>query len=273
MAANWCEAAGVALRYKIDGAGTPLLILVHEMGGMIESWDRVVPLLADRFRILRLDLRGAGMSEKVREGIRVEQLADDIAALLDAVDLDEKAVVAGCAVGAAVALSFAVRHAERCAGLVMMNPAISVTPENLPGLLARAERLREAGMRGIAEESLSNGYPVAMRALDPDHFDLFRMRWLANDPESLRAQFLMLAGMDLRAELKKVACAVLGISGRHDRLRPTSSVNELLSEVADARLSVIEAGHHMPDQAPEAVASEISAFAGQLSESQAGEVA
>lgn len=273
MTATWCEAAGAALRYKIDGTAGPLLVLVHEMGGMIESWDRVVPLLADRFRILRLDLRGAGLSEKVREGIRVEQLADDIAALLDAVGLGERVIIAGCAVGAAVSLSFAVRHSERCAGLVMMNPAISVTPENLPGLLARAERLREQGMRGIAEESLATGYPEAMRALDPGHFDLFRKRWLGNDPESLRAQFLMLAGMDLREELKKVACPVLAISGRYDRLRPTSYVKELIGQVANARLSVIDAGHHMPDQAPGAVAAEISTFARQVSERQAGELA
>jgi pimeloyl-ACP methyl ester carboxylesterase len=148
-----------------------------------------------------------------------------------------------------------------------------VTPENLPGLLARAERLREKGMRGIMDESLATGYPEAMRALNPDHFALFRNRWLANDPESLRAQFLMLAGMDLRKELAKVTCPVLAISGRHDRLRPTSYVNELLQVVADARLSVVDAGHHMPDQAPEAVAAEILAFARDLTDRRTGAVA
>lgn len=271
MTGSWCEAAGVALRYRFDGADGPLLILVHEMGGMIESWDRVVPLLRERFRILRFDMRGAGMSEKVREGIRVDQLADDLAALLDAVGASEKALVAGCAVGAAVAVSFAIRYPERCAGLVLMNPALNVTPENMPGLLARAELLRQAGTRGIVEESLASGYPEPLRELDHWHFDLFRARWLANDPESLRAHFLMLAGMDLRADLAAVACPVLGISGRFDPLRTTSYVQELLSPVQDARLVVIDAGHHMPDQAPEAVAQEIASFAPHLLGLQAGE--
>src|SRR5690606_33663778 len=111
----------------------------------------------------------------------------------------EKALVVGCAVGGAVALSFATRHPERCAGLVLMNPALHVTPENLPGLRARAERLLQAGTHGIVEESLASGYPESFRALDPAHFSLFRARWLANDPGSLRAHFLMLAEMDLRA--------------------------------------------------------------------------
>ncbi|WP_292120792.1 alpha/beta hydrolase [Mesorhizobium sp.] len=250
-----------------------MLILVHEMGGTIESWDRVVPLLQERFRIFRFDMRGAGMSEKVKEGIRVDQLADDLAALLDAVGVSEKALVAGCAVGAAVALSFATRHLERCAGLVLMNPALNVIPENLPGLQARAQRLREAGTHGIVEESLASGYPESFRALDPAHFDLFRARWLANDPESLRAHFLMLAGMDLRSDLAAIACPVLGISGRFDPLRTTSYVQHLLDPVVDAQLVVIDAGHHMPDQAPEAVAREIASFTLRLPGLRSGEAA
>ncbi len=273
MTDSWCEAEGVALRYRFDGAGGPLLILVHEMGGMIESWDRVVPLLQERFRILRFDMRGAGMSEKVREGIRVDQLSDDLAALLDSVGVAEKALVAGCAVGGAVALSFATRHPERCAGLVLMNPALNVTSENLPGLRVRAERLRQVGMRGIVEESLDSGYPESFRALDPAHFSLFRARWLANDPESLRALFLMLADMDLRADLAAIACPVLGISGRFDPLRTTSYVQELLDPVADKQLVVIDAGHHMPDQAPEAVAREIASFMLRLPDLRRGEAA
>ncbi|RDV05010.1 alpha/beta fold hydrolase [Undibacter mobilis] len=273
MTGGWCEVGGVALRYRCDGSDGPFLILIHEMGGMIESWDRVVPLLQDRFRIFRFDMRGAGMSEKVREGIRVDQLADDLAALLDTVGVTERAVVAGCAVGAAVALSFVTRHPERSAGLVLMNPALSVTPENLPALRARAEHLRQAGTHGIVEESLASGYPESFRAVDAAYFEMFRARWLANDPESLRAHFLMLAGMDLRGDVPKVACPILGISGRLDPLRPTSYVRELLDLATNARLVVIEAGHHMPDQAPDAVAQELAAFVTHVMGSRAGEAA
>lgn len=255
----------MALRYRLDGTEGPLLVLIHEMGGLIESWDRVVPLLQDRFRVLRFDMRGSGLSEKVREGIRVENLADDLSALLDTLGIRDKAVVAGCAVGGAVALSFATRHAGRCRALVLMNPALNVTADNLPALQARAQRLREGGTHSIEEEALSSGYPQSLRAQDPEHFAVFRARWLANDPESLRAHFLMLADMDLRDDLRRLACPVLALSGRLDPLRPTSYVRELLEGVSDARLVVVEAGHHMPDQAPEAVAREIARFAEQLS--------
>ena len=264
MTAGWCEAGGVALRYRVDGEAGPWLVLVHEMGGTIETWDRVVPLLEDRFQILRFDMRGSGLSEKVSEGVRIEDLADDLAALLDALAIAGPVLVAGCAVGAALALCFAARHPARSAAVVAMNPAVGVAPANLPGLLDRAERLRGGGTRAIVDEALEHGYPEAFRAVDPQHFAGFRARWLGNDPVSLRAQFLMLAEMNLGPALAAIACPVLGISGRHDPLRPTEYVREVLAAIPGSRLVVIEAGHHMADQAPAAIAGEILAFAQDL---------
>jgi pimeloyl-ACP methyl ester carboxylesterase len=257
---RWADVNGVALRYRLDGEAGPWLVLVHEMGGVIESWDRVVPRLRDDFRILRFDTRGAGMSEKVTEGVRIDDLADDLVALLDALGIDEPIAIAGCAVGAALTLNFAARYPSRTASAIVMNPAIGITAENRPGLLARAETLGRFGTRAVVEESLRLGYPDAFRAADPEHFALFKARWLANDPVSMRALFLMLSEMDLTPLLPRVACPVLGISGRHDPLRPTSYVRGVLALMRETSLVVIEAGHHMADQAPDEVAAAIGEF-------------
>lgn len=264
-ASRWADVNGAALRYRIDGASGPWLVLIHEMGGVLESWDLVVPHLDKAFRILRLDTRGAGMSEKIAgDTIGVDDLADDLAALLDFLEIDAPVSVAGCAVGAAVVLSFAARHARRTAAAIVMNPAIGIAEANRAGLLARADTLERLGTRGIVEQSLALGYPEAFRAADPEHFSLFRTRWLANDPISLRALFRMLARMDLSPLLPAVVCPVLGISGRHDPLRPTAYVRDVLAKMPDTRLVVIEAGHHMADQAPLAVAQAIRDFAAEI---------
>ena len=231
----------------MDGETGPLLVLVHEMGGVIESWDGVVPLLSGRCRTLRFDTQGAGLSEKIGGDIAIEDMADDIAALLDALEVDEPVHVAGCAV-------------DRTRGVIVMNPAIDVTAANRPGLLDRAERLQAGGTRAIVEEALALGYPQLFRDRDPAHFALFRARWLANDPTSLSRLFLMLSRTDLTDALARIRCPVLGISGTLDPLRPVDYVKGVLSRIADTELAIIEAGHHMPDQAPRLVASEIGAF-------------
>ena len=260
METRWVDTGRAALRCRLDGGKGPLLVLVHEMGGVIESWNGVVASLVQHCRILRYDTRGAGMSEKINDNIAIEDMADDVAALLDTLAIDEPVYIAGCAVGAGIALAFAARHPARARGVIVMNPAISVTAENRPGLLARAEKLQKGGTRAIVEEALALGYPRLFRDRDPAHFALFRARWLTNDPVSLSQLFLMLSRTDLSDALGRIACPVLGISGTLDPLRPVEYVKSVLAQIAETELVVIEAGHHMPDHAPDLVAAEIRAF-------------
>src|SRR5512146_2482268 len=81
---DFVEANGAALRCELSGAGDRTLVLVHEMGGSLESWDDVAPRFAKSRRVLRYDTRGAGLSQKVRGELTLDTMADDIAALLPA---------------------------------------------------------------------------------------------------------------------------------------------------------------------------------------------
>ena len=63
---DFIEINGVALRCELSGRGDHTLVLVHEMGGALESWDDVAPRFAETRRVLRYDTRGAGLSQKVR---------------------------------------------------------------------------------------------------------------------------------------------------------------------------------------------------------------
>ena len=57
---QWLELADTALRYDVSGSGPTTLVLVHEMGGTLDSWDHVMPMLNQSRRVLRYDTRGAG---------------------------------------------------------------------------------------------------------------------------------------------------------------------------------------------------------------------
>lgn len=123
----WIEANGAALRYDIAGTGPRTVVLVHEMGGTLESWSHVVPLLSAKgYRTLTYDTRGAGLSEKARSPLSIDTLADDAAGLVDALGIEGKVAIAGIAVGGAIAIRFAARHAARTAALVAMRDRKSV---------------------------------------------------------------------------------------------------------------------------------------------------
>ena len=123
---EFVELNGVALRYELSGKGDRTIVLAHEMGGALESWDDVAPKFAASRRVLRYDTRGAGLSQKVRGELGLDTMADDIAALLDTIGFAGKVALAGIAVGGAIALHFASRYPERTSAVVVGSPATGI---------------------------------------------------------------------------------------------------------------------------------------------------
>ncbi len=73
---HFVEVNGTALRYDVCGGGSTL-VLIHEMGGTLESWDLVVPLLSSKRCVLRYDTRGAGLSQKIRGPSWIDTMVEE----------------------------------------------------------------------------------------------------------------------------------------------------------------------------------------------------
>src|SRR5688572_18968412 len=117
----WIEANGASLRYAFSGSGKDTLVLVHEAGGCLESYEGVLPGLEKAFRVLRYDQRGFGFSEKVRE-LDFDTVTADLAGLLDALKIIAPVYAAGCAMGSDFSAGFAARYPQRVAKLVLASP-------------------------------------------------------------------------------------------------------------------------------------------------------
>src|ERR1700716_1235493 len=76
----WTDANGISIHFELAGNG-PSVVLLHEMGGTLDSWNGIFPALSKRFRVLRYDQRGSGLTEKVRN-ITTEILVEDLEAML-----------------------------------------------------------------------------------------------------------------------------------------------------------------------------------------------
>jgi 3-oxoadipate enol-lactonase len=256
---NWIEVNGTSLRYELSGSGKTTLVLVHEMGGTLDSWDQVLPALNNTRRVLRYDTRGAGLSEKIRGQVTFDDMADDLAALLDAVGITGQVALGGTAVGAAIAMHFAVRHAARAGALVVTSPATGVDAARRQATLDRAAAAEANGMRGIAEAGIANSYPPEVRH-NPEEFRKFRARWLANDPHSFAAINRMLAGSAITEELPRIACPTLLIGCTHDRLRPPSLIEPMAGRIPVAEYLLINSGHFAAIQTPGLVSQAFHGF-------------
>ena len=256
---QWIEVNGTALRYEVSGTGPSTLVLVHEMGGTLDSWDHVLPALSATRRVLRYDTRGAGQSEKLAATPTMALMADDIAALLDSQGITGPVAIAGCAVGGGIAMTFALRHPARTAALIAMGPATGVAPERRAATLARAEATIKAGMAGVVEESFASSYPPQVRH-NAEHFRQFRARWIANDPHSYACIYRMLVETDLAPSYGMIACPTLLLAGIHDKLRPPALVEPIAQAIPGARFQALDSGHFMAVQTPGLVAEAIGRF-------------
>jgi len=246
---DFIEANGVGLRCELSGGGDRTLVLVHEMGGSLESWDEIAPRFAKSRRVLRYDTRGAGLSQKVRGELTLDTMADDIAALLDHFGIAGKVALAGIAVGGAIALHFAARYKERTSAVAVGSPATGIAAERRAAALERLARIEAAGMAVAVEDSMLNGYAPELRS-DIARFERFQTRWLGNDPSSYATIWRMLAAADMQGELARLACPVLVIGGSFDRVRPPPLAEAVANAIPGARYVEIRTGHYMSVQTP-----------------------
>lgn len=253
------EINGVTLRVTQAGSGGPTVVLLHEMGGTLESWDAVTPLLAERYTVLRYDQRGAGGSGKLRRPVSLDDLAEDVEALVAHLGIARPVHLAGIAVGAAVALLAAVRHPESVRSLVLVSPAMGVDPSRRQYLLQRAAEVERAGMAAVADAALANSYPAEVRR-DRDAYQRYRARFLAQDPIGYALWNRALAVVDEAGFPTAIHCPVLVVAGRHDRMRPPDKVAAFAARLPGAATAVLDGGHLLSVQAPEALASAMRRF-------------
>jgi 3-oxoadipate enol-lactonase len=260
---DYIELDGVALRYELSGKGERTIVLVHEMGGSLESWDDVAPKFAKSRQVLRYDTRGAGMSGKVHGELGIDTMSGDIAALLDHLGISGKVALAGIAVGGAIALHFAVRYPERTSAVAVGSPATGIAPERRTSALERVARVEAAGMAFAVTDTMQNGYPPELRG-DIRRFERYRARWLGNDPLSYATIWRMLASLDMQRELAGLRCPVLVIGGSLDRVRPPALAEATAKTIPGARYVEIATGHYMAVQTPNLIFDCIDEFLGSV---------
>jgi 3-oxoadipate enol-lactonase len=256
---NWIEVNGTGLRYELSGSGPTTLVLIHEMGGTLDSWDQGLSALNNGRQVLRYDTRGAGLSEKINGTVTWNDMSGDLSALLDALHITGKVALAGIAVGGAIGVHFAVRYPDRAAALLAHGPATGVAADRRHLTLERAAAVEAGGMRGVVETSLANSYPPIVRH-NADVFQQFRARWLGNDPQSFAAINRMLAAEDITGELPKIACPTLFTAGRHDGLRPPSAIEPMARQVPGGQFLELNTGHFASIQTPGTMAQAIHYF-------------
>jgi len=255
----WIEANGASLRYTLTGSGSDTLVLMHEAGGCLESYEDALPTLERSFRVLRYDQRGFGFSEKVRE-LTFEQIVADLAGLLDALQIKTPVHLAGCAMGADFSVGFAARHPGRVAKLMLASPTIGSNAQRLASTLERGAQAEREGIRAVMQVSHDRSYPEVLRAPDRERFKRYQARWVCNTPASFSAQARMIVNVDLTSEYPKIKAPTLVVGAKHDTQRPPETAQRVAQAIAGSKYLVADTGHFMNVETPQLFAETALSF-------------
>lgn len=248
MAERWIEANGLQLRYDFTKGRRAPIVLIHEMGGTLESWDDVVLPLSEFASVLRYDQRGVGLSEKVPGPVTVDQLAGDLVNLLDALSIKEPVAVVGNAVGASVAAAFSALHPDRVSALVMLAPATGLSTEKREVALRRIEAIELQGVR------------AAFAGGDSEVPPRFATLRLSSDPMGLCAMWRMLADLDMTRLLPQIACPTLVAHAMRDTSRTEQEIARVAGMIPGARMISINTTHYMAMETPRLVCRTVTSF-------------
>ena len=253
------------LQVREDGdRGAPALVLIHGWTGSIRWWDRVTPALAERHRVVRVDLLGHGGSEMPRGGYAIEKQADLVAAAMRKLGVRRATVVAH-SLGGAVATSLVERHRERVAKLML----IGSSPEGV-GHLSILERVPMWPVAGHATRSFTPDAMIRARLEEtfiegtdvPDAFvdGLDRMTWNAfHDTAAEGADFRDDRSLPDRLAAARVPLHV--VFGTEDNVADPGDAKQY-RRVPGAQVQLLDGLGHTPHvERPELMARLILRFA------------
>ena len=231
---------GIELAYERCGHGTPL-VLIHGYPLDHTIWNPVVPLLENDFDLILPDLRGFGQSGIVNTPFLLTDMAADLAALLDFLQI-KKAVIAGHSMGGYVALAFAGAYAGRLLGLgLVASQALPDAPEKKTGRYEEAEHILAYGVGEVAD-----GMSLKLTA-DPVLQTKLKELILQQSPQGLAGALSAMAErFDSTGILSGFDFPVAIIHGLADQLIPAERARAVRSAVKKGTLVEIEAVGHMP---------------------------
>lgn len=258
-----CRLADVDLEYDMSGAsGSPTLLLVHGFPHDRALWAPQMHALSGTYQCVAVDLRGFGESSGAPP-YSIDQYADDLAALLDAIGV-ERAVVAGLSMGSYIAFAMWRRHAHRVQAFVLVGTRPGADSDAVRARRSEIVTLvRAGGVSALPAKLAAAQLGASTRARQPElESAVLAMARRASEGGVLGALDAMMARPDSTNTLASITVPTLVLVGDEDILAPPVEAEQVHALVPGSRLDVIRgAGHLSNMERPAAFNAAVSAFA------------
>lgn len=267
MTEEYADLKGVKLCYEVFGEGYPLF-LIHGFGAKKESWIAQVPELSKHFKVIQLDNRGAGKSDRPETEYTMEIFADDIKNLMDHLGI-EKANVCGWSLGGMIVQNFVLKYPNRVNKVILINTNFGFPDASGPEVyknmrLSELEAKKVDPAKAWWSGTRSSFYLKFRKQMEANPSKKWYGVWSAEDlikesainpptAKDINMQAGALKTHNTFDRLDTIKNPTLLLTASHDRLTPKSSMEQIHEKIPKSTLVVIEkAGHSSPfEKTPE----------------------
>jgi 3-oxoadipate enol-lactonase len=235
------EVNGTRFNYLLDGpANAPVVVFSNSLGTNLSMWDRQIPALTRKFRVLRYDMRGHGLSSVTPGPYSIEGLASDVVGLLDVLKI-ARTHFCGISIGGALGQWLGVNAANRFKSLVLSNTAARIGTADTWN--TRIKNVREGGMAAIADGVISRWFSEDFVRKFPESVEATRQMLLHTPPEGYVATCAALREMDQRETVERVSVRTLVIAGAKDAVTTPADARFLVERIHGAQYAELNAAH------------------------------
>lgn len=232
---------GHSLHVRVDGpAGAPWLVLAHSLGATHSLWQPQVAHFSQRYRVLRYDARGHGLSSVPPRPYSLAALGSDVLGLLDALAI-ERASFCGLSMGGATGMWLATHAAQRLDRLVLCNTTPWLGPPE--PMNSRIAQVLAAGVEPLVAGILERWFTPTFRAQEPAAVAGVRQALLATPAAGYAGCCEAIRDMDQRADLPCIKTPTLVIAGTYDPAPAIAAAREWAATIPGALFIELPTAH------------------------------
>jgi 3-oxoadipate enol-lactonase len=248
----------VRIHYDLAGpASAPALVFSNSLGATLSMWGPQMPAFQKQFRVLRYDTRGHGQSSVTPGPYTIEQLARDVVALLDQLQLDQ-VYLCGLSMGGQTGMWLALNAAKRFHKLVLCNTAAKIgTPEMWN---PRIEAVRNGGMKSISTAVMQRWFSSDYRGKSSEVVAATKLMLEGANPDGYVANCAAIRDFDARESIAAIRIPTLVIAGTHDAATTPAEGRYLADHIPGARYVELNAAHLSNIENRDRFNAELSAF-------------
>lgn len=230
----------VQLHYRDEGSGEPL-VFINSLMTDFRMWDKLLARLPGEYRVIRYDKRSHGLSSLPDGPYLMDALVDDLARLLDRLEV-RNATIVGLSIGGLVAQGLAASRPDLVRAAVLSNTASKIATKDV--WEGRFEAVRKGGTAAIADATLARWFPPAFH--QTPEISGWRHMFLRQDPRAFLFCGNAVSEADYSESTARLTIPVLGIGASEDTSTPPDLLKQTIDTVERGRFHLIEGAGHLP---------------------------